>query len=228
MDVPQAPLSVLKEAIAVYPEVIESNPLSSDAVARWILLTPGKHTGSDGLQPVEAEEVFYYHKSYIQGLDWTRKENELRLHWVRDDVYFERQTGPREGSCYMVRKGPQMGSKLDAHDLDAVLLDGKPHEEIADYFNRCEYFYCYDPYTMYLTYAVFCGCTPIVTPPPGLTEEAWHPVKERYGVAFGNSPDQLAFARKTAPKMMGHVQDLKAEEDRQLRHFVTRLADRFG
>ena len=35
---------------------------------------------------------------------------------------------------------------------------------ICEVFNKCKYFYCYDPNTMYIFFSAICGCIPIIYP----------------------------------------------------------------
>ena len=105
-----------------------------------------------------------------------------------------------------MRKGK---SRDVVHDLtDSVCIDEMSHEEIAEIFNRCEYFISYDLYTMYSRYAVLCGCTSIVIPYENLSKEAWMPDKKlRHGIAYGF--DDIDFAKKTSKYVLD---DLKKEE----------------
>lgn len=228
MDVPLAKPGIFrKDPIVVYPEVITGNPFGASAVVRWILFTPGLHIGSEAGADPEHEEIFYFQKVFVEGRDWIPAENELRLHWIRTDIYFNRQQSNRAGSCRMRRKGELVGSDTSDKYKNSKLLDGLPHEEVAKVFNECEYFYCDDPHTMYSTYAVLCGCIAVVTPMAGVSEKDWRPDNERWGMAYGDSWDQIEFAKRTMHKMPERLAELSAAEERLLDHFIRRLAERF-
>nr|VFJ62070.1 MAG: hypothetical protein BECKDK2373C_GA0170839_109321 [Candidatus Kentron sp. DK] len=146
---------------------------------------------------------------------------------MREDLYFDRGFKERKGSCRLIRKGTNQKYIPSLEEDDAVRIDGLSHKETAEIFNRCETFHCHDPYTAYSVFAVFCGCTTIVYPETGVSEADWRPIEERWGIAYGNSPEQIAFAQSTRHKMRETRARLQAEEDEQLRYFVTRLAERF-
>ncbi len=228
MDVPLAPLSVLKQdPIVVYPEVIAGNPLGASSVVRWILFTPGAHTGQGVEIDRGAEEIFYFQKAFIEGHDWIPPENELRLQWIRSDIYYDQQQENRSGSCRMQRKGALLNINTSDAYRTATPLDGLPHQEIAAIFNKSERFYCDDPHTMYSTYAVLCGCIAVVTPVPGLSEADWRPEQERWGIAYGDKPDQIEIALRTKHLMKETLDALQGVEEQQVEHFIATLAKRF-
>ncbi len=90
----------------------------------------------------------------------------------------------RSGSAYAIRKG--RGKRIQ-HDLsDSLLIDGKPHQEVAAIFKRVKTFISYDPYTAYSWFAALCGCDSVVIPDEGVDAESWYPDPEdRYGLAYG-------------------------------------------
>lgn len=224
MDVPLAQPRHIRKGIVVYPEIVTGNPLNARRVVRWVLFFLTEHEKGMQHHEIPAEEVFFYQSLFVENLPWVRPDNELRVTWMMDDVYRQTNFGTRSGACRMVRKGNP--DDIPEND-EAILLDGRPHEEIARIFNETEFFYCHDPHTMYSTYAVLCGCTPIVLPYKGLTEEQWRPEDERCGLAYGDTPENIAKARRTRLGMFELMAAKKQAEEEQVRHFAQRLAERF-
>lgn len=127
----------------------------------------------------------------------------------------------------MVRKGTSTINEVPPDARDATILDDMSNEQIAAVFKRSKLFYCHDPYTMYCDYAAMCGCTPIVIPQPGVSRTDWRPEADRFGIAYGDSPEEIAWAQETRPKLFKRIEDLKHKEEKQLIYFLHRLSLRF-
>lgn len=226
MDVPIAPAKLLRESIAVYPEITSGNPIGARHVVRWLLHRPDFF--GDGLEFNSDEMVFYYQVAFQHNIPWIDPDNMLRIRWVRDDVYFDRKIRNRSGTCRMIRKGHQEGTPDPPEGDDAILLDGKSHQEIAEIFNSTEKFYCHDPYTMYTFYAAVCGCIPIVLPPPHLSIDDWRPLRNRLGIAYGDSDAQILWAQANREKLLENLNEDRAKEKSMVNSFIQKLALRFG
>jgi hypothetical protein len=223
MDVPIAPARILKRAVAVYPEIISGNPLGAPHVVRWLLNRKGffldTEFGAD-------EMVVFYQAAFAQEHSGS-SAIQLRLRWFRDDVYADRGLSGRRGNCRMIRKGARMGLAEVPEGDTAILLDGKPHEEVAAVFNSTELFYSHDPRTMYLYYAALCGCVPVIVPQPGKRFEDLRPAEEeRWGIAYGD--DGIPWARATRDRFIERFARERAAEETLLRDFVRAVAERFG
>lgn len=221
MPVPSAPFLGGREFIAVYPEIIAGNPFDAPHVVRWLLFDPRTygHDGSFGCN----ELTFFYQHAFAAGMDSIDPENLLQTRWLRDDIYKDHGAAGRDLRCRMIRKG-------DAADVPvgdtAILLDGKSHAEIASIFNKCDRFYCHDPYTMYLYYAALCGCTPVVVPQLNLTSESWREGFElKHGVAWGE--DEADWAVATRDQLFTDMAAAQQTEIEGVRTFVGKIKARF-
>ena len=205
MNVSLAPPTLPSDAIAIYPEIVVGNPAAAKVVVRWVLYKNGFSGGDD---PGPDDLIFYYQEGFLPALNGRTTEGQLRIRWLRDDIYVNRNSGPRQGACRMIRKGE---TDAGTGPADAVILDGKSHEEIAAIFNQCDLFYCHDLYTMYCYYAVLCGCTPVVIPAPGLSSESWREGFElKNGVAYGE--DEIPWARRTRQALINDMAVAKLTE----------------
>jgi hypothetical protein len=223
MDTPVAPKTILPDSIAVYPEIVSGNPLNAKHVVRWLLHKPGFFRKSANFG--NDELTFYYQEAFREGLNWVDPDNMLRIRWVRDDIYFDRALPERIGACRLIRKGKSTRAEIPKHD-DAIIVDGKSHEETAGIFNHCKYLYCHDPYTMYTLYAAICGCIPIVIPQPGLSREKWratYPFK--HGIAYG--VEEAQWAQDTRDELLKELTKQRALEDEMLRKFVKKIRQRY-
>lgn len=220
MPLPSMPDMEGRPFIAVYPEIVDGNPLNAAFVVRWLLHSPKFHNELANF--TDNELVFFYQHAFREGTIGTPDDNLLQLRWIRDNVYKDRGLTGRHGICRMVRKGTNTFTPgMDANDA-FPLLDGKSHQEIADVFNRAEFFYCHDPHTLYLYYAALCGCTPVVIPQPGLDAQTWRDGFElQQGVAYG--VEEIAWANATREGLFADMAAAKQKEDVMVRHFVTQV-----
>lgn len=205
----------LDDAIIIYPEITDGNPLGAQRVVRWFLQKPGSHTGN--LNFGSRDLFFYYNKHFN---DWDlnpHPDRHLRVTHLKSDVYRKINHGIRTGQCYIVKKGKNR--LLDYHDEGAIKVDGLSHEEISYIFNKCEYFVSYDLYTMYSRYAAMCGCIPVVVPQEGLIKEDWRPeVEIRYGIAYGWQ--DISWARQTRSSLLTYLAEKEDRETESVRNFV--------
>jgi hypothetical protein len=226
LDTPIATPRHVEDAIVVYPESIDGNPLRARRVVRWLLhrpqyINPAAHFGNDEL-------VFYYSPNFRgEQYEHLTEERHLHVRWVRSDIYFEAPTeSPRSGVCYLIRKGRRFGGD-EAVPEGAPVVDGLDHAAIADLFRSHEFVVSFDPHTMFQTYAMMCGCTPVLTRPPRLpqSEESKWPVG-RPGVADGF--DDVERARRTRRVVLDLVGTRSAEEQASVMRFVEIVRNHFG
>jgi hypothetical protein len=222
-DTPLAATADLAGAIAVYPEVVDGNPLGTEHVVRWFLHKPGFHTGRTHYGP--NDRFFFYQNAFNDLSVNPESDNLLKTAFVRDDVYRELNTGERRGTCYILRKGK---GRPIVHDLnDSVLVDGLSHAEMAAVFNRVTMCVSYDTYTMYSMFAAMCGCTSVVVPEEGLTKEQWYPdPRDRYGMAYGF--DDIEHAVRTRRLVLPHLKTQEEQANESVARFVEKCGRYFG
>lgn len=209
----------LRDAIVVYAEVVEGNPLHAKHVVRWLLHKPGFHTGQSRYGA--NDRFFFYQKAFDDPTLNPDGDNLLKTVFVRDDVYRQDNFGERRGTCYILRKGK--GRPL-VHDLaDSVLADDLSHAELAEVFNRVHTCISYDTYTMYSLFAALCGCVSVVVPEEGVSKEQWYPdPRDRYGLAYGF--DDVEHAVQTRHLLLPRLKEQESLANESVRAFVARCA----
>jgi hypothetical protein len=212
----------LRNAVVVYPEVTAGNPLHARHVVRWLLHKPGFHTGR--VEFGERDLLFAYQDAFDESARPAQRGGRLTLIW-QNEAYVDRGRADRSGSAYLVKKGT--GRPL-VHDLsNSILVDDLSHAEKADVFNRVQYFYTYDPYTLYSRYAAICGCIPVIIPPPGLSKQAWVArEEERYGLAYGT--EERPWAVATRDLLLKRIVEEQVEERLMVQNFISRCREHFG
>lgn len=222
MPIPTLPDLGGRPFVAVYPEVVDGNPASAPFVARWLLHRAGFH--KKGVRFTDNEIVFFYQPAFLEQDSDVPEDHFLQLHWMRHDIYQNEGRADRDGACRMVRKGSAtFDPKVDVAGAENM-LDGKSHVEIAAIFNRCDVFFCHDPYTLYVYYAALCGCTPIVVPQPGLSAEEWRAGYEfKQGVAYG--VEERGWAEATRDGLIAEVAAKQKAEIEAVKRFAVKLAE---
>lgn len=192
-------------SIVVYPEITFGNPLNGKNIIRWFLHQPGyfKKEINYGVG-----ELYFKFNSAIKHFELygsKLSENELKVIHYPTEYYNQDGVISRSGTCYTIRKGKH---KSQIHDDNAICIDGLNHQEIAEIFKRSECFISYDDYTAYSIFAVLCGCRSVVVPDENISIGDWYPdEKDRYGIAYGLSDEQIKWADETKSKVVKRVYD---------------------
>lgn len=219
---PLASRADLASGVLVYPEIIGANPLRAPRVVRWFLNKPGFFF--DNVRYGKDDLFFFYNPAFDDPTINPDPNNFLRVTYLHP-AYRRINEGPREGACYLVRKGA--GRPLDRHPPGAIAIDAMSHEEKAAVFNRCACLYSYDPYTFYTTYAAICGCVPIVIPDGDVTKAQWAPDPAlALGHAYGE--DEVGWARRTRGALLDMLARRREEEDMLVHRFVVTCRAHFA
>ena len=224
LDVPIASQEIVEKSIIVYSETVSGNPFKAPRVVRWLLHKPS-FWGVD-MKMGPKEEIFYYHPAYAEEIENVPEDRALTVGMFNEGFY-ENLGLPRKGTCRMVRKGALYGNYEKTKSKNEIILDGKSHKEIAKIFNTTEIFYCHDPYTAYLYFAVRCGCIPVVVPQPGLSSKDWRAgIDLKYGVAYGI--EEIEWARSTSDKLLEDMKNLEEMHRATVVKFIDIVRKRFG
>lgn len=222
-DTPLACPTDLQDAIVIYPEVIEGNPLNANRVVRWLLNKPGRLTGKVNYT---GDEIFFFFQEAFNDPSLNpNPSNKLQLFTLLDDIY--QQTEPaegRNGTCYIIRKGKDRAPTIAT--LDGPVIDNLTHKEIAAIFNKHEYCVSYDMYTMYSVYAAMCGCKSIIQPDPKISKQEWQPsIELTYGLAYGHS--DLEWSERTRGEMLEHYRQVESDNIKSVKEFTKKCAMHF-
>lgn len=212
------------EPIVVYPEVVKGNPRNARSVVRYLLNRAGM-IGGDEVHD-DTELVFAFGRNILpEGVD---PENVLFLP-PTDTRIFHNQDNPlddkREGILlYAGRHIDHIGEYPELAARAALITSSWPetHQALAELFRRSEAVYCFESTSLALE-ALLCGCPAIILPSPSFRGDAISTSElGRDGLAFTNSPDEIAFACRTVRKMWDNYQAAEKRFWAQLEHFVIR------
>ncbi len=215
------------EAIVVYPEIVNGNPLGAKNVVRWFLNKPGVLNKNPNYGNPD-EELYFFFVPPFNDPDYNKDEsNILWVFEVFSDIYVNKGTKleDRKGTCYILRKGI---NRPIVHNIESSInLDNLPHKIIAEYFNTCKYFLSYDLYTMYSLYAAMCGCISVVIPDPKISKEKWQEhIFYKYGIAYGI--DDIPYALGTMDKLPNYLIELEKKSDELVKLFIQKTKSFFN
>jgi len=230
-NTPIAPVSLIEnldDAIVVYPEGRDGNPLNAKNVVRWILNFANTGTTSTWGE----NDLIYWYMEFYYNQVLGQKENILHLIEFHEGD-FVNQHYNREGSCYSIRKGINNPERF-IHPEDSIEITYetcRDRKKLIDIFNKTERFYCYDDHSFLNTQAALCDCISIVVP-----EHLEHTEKDKerwlngsplhkYGIAFdiGDIPRAL----DTLPLMHKEIEKMKLEMNESVIKFAEHCQNYF-
>lgn len=210
--------------IVIYPEIIWGNPFKIKNVVRWLLY---HHKYYEAENTFDKDDYFISFREIFNDSKLNPENNILKIKNFDKLLYRQYNWGERKGNCYIIRKGANrkdLPSKFDGPVFNGDMSD----EEFVKILNDCKYCYSYDTQTFYCSIAAICGCIPIVMLEPGKEiSDYLTPDEKHYGVAYGNTPDQIEYAISTREKL---IESLDFEKSNQINalNFIKSLEKRFG
>lgn len=211
--------------IVIYPECQYGNPLKAKYVMRWLLF---HYMFEDDSKAYEKNDFFVCFRKYFNSPNLNPKEIMLQVNYFDNTLYRQYNFGPRKGKCYILRKGKNR-KDLPKHFDGPVYDNDLTQEELVKMFNEYEYCYSYDTQTFYSTIAVVCGCKTVVVMEPGKTVDDYlsKDEKNHYGIAYGDSPEQLEYAEKTRHLKLESLNYAPSNEA-SVKRFLPYLEEKFG
>jgi len=233
-----APLALVQSRrfVALYPEVTRENPLRAAVVLRWVLLVPPPDVHTTW-RPTDVLVGFLPVYLALYNRWWkTALRPRLDLFLAFGSYPFrDRSDGrPRRGVVYTCRKAyatfrrdplrrdlTPMFDPIGAYRIEP----GRdlPPAAIERLMSERERFVSYDPFTFFSVIAALCGCVSIVEPIPGVPLDEYRRLGGplvQHGIAYGDTPDQLAHAAATQHLVADDVARVTAGNDDRLWEFI--------
>ena len=209
--------NLIENTIVIYCEGIKGNPLNAKYVIRWMLSKLGQNVSFSNYHTWNKEELVYFFNSELE----FNKYNHIKLLPVFyiNPVFNDNNPQNRHGSCYTIRKAKKMIDKLKFIHPDDSFEIKRCHtqDKYKKFFNKYEYFYSYDPLTFLSLIAIMCGCISIVVEIEGVKKQDYfkmtgiydymcsHNLTNIYGLAYGNSDEEINYAKKTIRMGKGQI-----------------------
>lgn len=212
--------------VVVYPEVVYGNFLSANNVVRWLLYF---NRYQDDPTAFGKNDLVICYRKVFNDLKLNPMALQVRLVSFDNNRYKQYNFGHREGNCYILRKG------RDREDLptnfDGPVIDyGTSDEDIVRILNEKEYCFSYDTQTFYTTVAAVCGCIPIIVLEKGKTKDDFIVENEnchKPGVAYGNSLEEIEYARNTRELLLQSLDFSKINEE-GVDNFIKYINNKFN
>ena len=178
--------------IVIYPETVTGNPLNAKNVIRWILLELGIEMPLDHYNNWNRTDLIYH---------WENIDKQLSCPFF-NNIFTNKNLQERTKTCFLIKKGRLIHEQINyIHNSNSINIEELSLEEIANLFNECKYFYCYDPNTAYIIYATVCGCIPIIHEIQNVNEEEYFKNKMfnfnntiyNRGIVYGNNIDKINY-----------------------------------
>lgn len=213
-----------KHTILIYPETVYGNPLKAQNVVRWQLY---HYKFSKDNSAFSKSDLFIGYREIFNDRAFTPNIENIHIFSFNDNLYKRFNYGQRTGKCYIIRKG---GERLDLPThFDGPVIDDLPEDGIVRVFNQCEYCYSYDTQTFYSSIAALCGCKSVVLPEPGKSMGDYRTENEpSYGVAWGDSQDEIDRAIGTVSLLEARIRDFQEKNCIEAEHLVKILENHFN
>ena len=207
-----------EDMIVIYPEITSGNPLKAKNIIRWLLHTPGFHTGNISFGN---NELYFFHgDNNRNGFNhpFSKISNiMLDILHIPTDLYSNKNNADRQGTAYCLRKNKN--PSFIHNPQTSICIDGKSHLEISKIFDQCKTFISYDPYTLYSTLAVISGCESIVAPQNDKKINDVYPdLNSMNGIAYGY--EDLDRAQATTPLLFDRVSSIEANNEIKIVDFL--------
>ena len=209
--------------IVLYPEMVYGNFLHAKNVVRWLLYT---YKYEADPMAYSKNDLFICYREVFNNEHLNPKKYYVQINYFNHSLYRQYNFGERKGICFVIRKG--YNRKDLPKQLNGPVIDNLSEEDKVKVLNQCKYCYFYDTQTFYTSISAVCGCIPIVIMEPGKTIQDYRGGKDNpYGIAYGNSPEQIQYAIETREQRLKFVDFSKPNHENTLR-FLQIIKEKFN
>lgn len=199
-------------AVVIYCEGTQGNPLKATNVVRWLLSEMGKNVPYDWINGWGKNELVYffnYDKIFENNEAMIGIKYKLLTCVYINPLIKNHNNNLRKGYCHTFRKSHYHKTLPSAHPPKSFEI--KRNHTMTDYvriFNKREIFISYDPLTFLNIIAAMCGCISVVIKVDGIpnqlewlkTTAVYSYIKSKgltkmYGIAYGIK--EFDWAKKT-------------------------------
>ena len=230
----------LNDCIVIYCEGIVGNPLKAPYVVRWMLSELGKNVPYNYVDTWGKNELVYYFNSELKIQNNIDKLDDiykfLTIIYINPEIKQinnDPRNDPRLGFCHTYRKSFYHININVLHPKNSFeITRNHTQDDYITFFNKYKYFVCYDPLTFLCIIAPLCGCISIVYPLDGMSKKEWlqttglnEYLKYKndyniYGVAYGNSQDEINYANNSLHLVKNQWNDIKSFEIKYITKFI--------
>lgn len=203
------------DVIAIYPEIVNDNPVGAKKVVRYLLNKPGVMSMNGIPGPTKfdpKDEIFVFSELFnVTGVD---EKHHMFLPVINTHIFTD-QGRVRSKSCVFVGKGVDRKK----HDPGAIYIDretARDQSALADFLNECEVMYCYDPVTAMTEVARLCGCRVVMFNDSYTKDEFREYEPGMNGISWGKDEG----VKLDTEGFRDHYMSLRRSFSNKLDHFV--------
>lgn len=212
-----------RNTVVVYPEIVFGNFLHATQVVRYFLY----YNQFKGDPAAFGEKDLFICFREVFRDDLLHPEMPvIPFYYFDSKLYRQYNFGERKERCYIGRKGRERSDYPASFD-GPVIDYGMPEEEIVRIFNEYKYCYSYDTQTFYCVIAAVCGCIPIIVMEEGKDIGDYigsH--EEHFGIAYGDTPDQVEYAKRTR-EQLNEALDYRQANEENINKFIALIEKTF-
>ena len=198
-------------AVVIYCEGTQGNPLNAKNAVRWLLSELGKNVPYDWVNGWGKDELVYYFNfetSFSNKEEMIGKKYKLLTSIYINPLVKNYNNPLRKGYCHTFRKCHWHKTIRHVHPPNSFELLGNKLIDCINIFNKYKIFISYDPLTFLNIIAAICGCISIVVKVDGIPNHAeWlkttavysylkdKNIDKLYGIAYGS--EEVQWARDT-------------------------------
>ncbi len=208
-----------QNSIVIYCEGIIGNPLNAKYVVRWMLSKLGQNVPIHYCMTWDPNEIIYFFNTDCDLINNNIPYKQLTILYV--NPHFKNLERQREESCFAKRK-PIIKNIDTLHDINSFEITRKhTQENYLEIFNNHKKFICYDPLSFLSIISPLCGCISIIHPITNVSKKEYfkmtafynylntHNCNSIYGIAYGNSQDEIDYAINTLPLIKDQIEDIQ-------------------
>ena len=211
------------DAIVVYPEIIYGNPLRGKKVVRWLLYY---NHFSERDAAFQEKDLFFCYREIFNDIRLNPEGRKLGIGHFDFSTYKQTNFDARTGCCYILRKGRNRSDL--PRIFEGPIIDDFSEIEKVKILNQCRYCYLYDTQTFYAVIAAVCGAIPIIVPEPGKSRKDYLGNDDiSYGVAYGDSEEEVHYAIKTRDLCIQGLKDVENWGEQQVGSFLATCQEYF-
>ena len=227
----------LNDSVVIYPEILSGNPLNAPNVVRWLLADIGVHTSDKIYESWNFNDLVYY---FNYKIDFEKEDNKFGniyklFSFITINPKFKNYKKEKNGYCHTFRKSNIHKNVItNIHPSTSFEINQESHNLLILIFNKYKYFVSYDPLTFLNILAALCGCISIIYPVEGMTKIDWikttvfYPYLKQidsdninlYGVAYGNSAEELKWAEDTIHLVEKQISDIIKMQNNNIDQFI--------
>lgn len=218
-------LNNLEDAVVIYPESWYGNYLNAPNVVRWMIGPPSEpHINTWS----ERDLWFWLVPYYITPKYNKNSENHLYVGEQHREVFFD-QNLERTNTCWTLRKAQGLVKEEDyRHPSDSLFIPYHGARDLvglADLYNRCTAFYCYDTYTYLTIQSLLCNTDAIVLASESNREKFLSGFALSKYVAYG--VEDLPRARGLRNEFWHEIDEVEQNTMKQIHEFTQKCYDHF-